>query len=70
MAGVRVPRDQVEEQRWDRVGTVPVLENLQALHKHLELSNLLAYFSKCSVWFGLLYVFSCLLAKIYEVSIM
>lgn len=45
----------------------------QALLKHLELSSLLVYFSKCSVQFYLPYVFSCLwclLAKIYEVCIM
>lgn len=36
--------------------------------KHLELSSLLVYFSKCMVQFYLPYVFSCLqclLAKIY-----
>lgn len=44
----------------------------EALHKHLELSSLLVYFSKWSVQFYLPYVFSCLqclLAKIYEVCI-
>lgn len=45
----------------------------QVLYKFLELTSLLVYFSKCSVGFDKLYVFSCLqllLSEIYQVSIM
>lgn len=62
--------------RWEScqfLQTSSLVKSCTVFCKFLELSNLLAYFSKCPVGFDKLYAFSCLqllLSETYQVSIM
>lgn len=66
------------EQRWDKIGIMPVFANFKpckVLYSLLQVSGAKqsTYFSKCPVGFDELYAFSCLqllLSEIYQVSIM